>query len=168
MSRKSFGILGAVAVTAAAFAFPALAAPASDPGDQPYTPFKIGDGLYYVGSSDYTSYLIVTKAGLIVIDGGDAATGHQVVGNIRTLGFDPTQVKVLVNTHQHFDHSGGIRAYVAAGIPIVTHEKNKPYWERILKNAFTLEPDRLARASRSPVIETVGEKRVMSDSSMAL
>jgi len=72
------------------------------------------------------------------------------------------------NTHQHFDHSGGIRAYVAAGISIVTQEKNKSYWERILWNPFTLEPDRLARASRSPTIETVGEKRVLSDSSMAL
>ena len=106
MSRKSYGISGAVAVTAAVFACAASAA--EDAGDQPYPPFKIGEGLYYVGSSDYTSYLIVTKAGLIVIDGGDAATGHQVVGNIRTLGFDPSQVKVLVNTHQHFDHAAGL------------------------------------------------------------
>jgi metallo-beta-lactamase class B len=106
---KSFGIPGAVAITAAAFAFsgPALGA-AADPGDQPYAPFKIGEGLYYVGSSDYTSYLIVTRAGLIVIDGGDAATGHQVVGNIRTLGFDPAKVKILVNTHQHYDHAAGL------------------------------------------------------------
>lgn len=117
MSRKSFGISGAVAITAAAFAFPALAAPPSDPGDQPYPPFKIGEGLFYVGSTDYTSYLIATKAGLIVIDGGDAATVHQVVGNIRTLGFDPTQVKVLVNTHQHFDHAAGLAEIkqIAAG-----------------------------------------------------
>ena len=106
MSRKSYGISGAVAITAAVFACAASAA--EDAGDQPYPPFKIGEGLYYVGSSDYTSYLIVTKAGLIVIDGGDAATGHQVVGNIRRLGFDPRQVKVLVNTHQHFDHAAGL------------------------------------------------------------
>jgi metallo-beta-lactamase class B len=106
VSGKSYGISGAVAIMAAVFACGASAA--EDPGDQPYPPFKIGEGLYYVGSSDYTSYLIVTKAGLIVIDGGDAATGHQVVGNIRTLGFDPTQVKVLVNTHQHFDHAAGL------------------------------------------------------------
>ena len=108
MSRTSFGILGAVAVTAAAFAFSAPVAQAADAGDQPYPPFKIGEGLYYVGSSDYTTYLIVTKSGLMVNDGGDAATGHQVVGNIRALGFDPTQVKVLVNTHQHFDHAAGL------------------------------------------------------------
>ena len=99
-------ISGAVAITAAAFAFSATAA--ADDGDAPYPPFKIGEGLYYVGSSDYASYLIVTEAGLMVIDGGDAATGHQVVGNIATLGFDPRRVKILVNTHQHFDHAAGL------------------------------------------------------------
>ncbi|WP_372783878.1 subclass B3 metallo-beta-lactamase [Phenylobacterium sp.] len=107
MSRTIFGILGAVAVTAAAFALPA-AAQTADPAHDPFPPFKIGEGLYYVGASDYSSYLIVTKAGLIVIDGGDAPTGHQVVGNIRTLGFDPANIKILLNTHEHFDHAAGL------------------------------------------------------------
>jgi metallo-beta-lactamase class B len=107
VSCGAIGILGAVAVTAAAFAFPALAQP-DDPAHQPFPPFKIGEGLYYVGASDYSAYLIATKAGLIVIDGGDATVGKQVVGNIRTLGFDPAQVKILLNTHEHFDHAAGL------------------------------------------------------------
>ena len=110
MSRRAIGIPGAVAITAAAFAFSGQAQPADDPGHQPFAPFKIGEGLYYDGASDYAAYLIVTKAGLIQIDGGDAAVGRQVVANIRTLGFDPAQVKVLVNTHQHFDHAAGLAA----------------------------------------------------------
>jgi glyoxylase-like metal-dependent hydrolase (beta-lactamase superfamily II) len=77
-------------------------------------------------------------------------------------------IRYVVNTHQHFDHSGGVRGYVAAGIPILTHEKNKPYWERVLQNPFTLEPDRLARAPRDPSIEGVGAKRVLSDNTMTL
>lgn len=92
---------------AAAFAFPAWAQP-DDPAHQPFPSFKIGEGLYYVGASDYSSYLIVTKAGLIVIDGGDATVGKQVVQNIRTLGFDPADVKILLNTHEHFDHAAGL------------------------------------------------------------
>jgi metallo-beta-lactamase class B len=86
---------------------PANAQP-DDPGHQPYPPFKIAEGLYYVGASDYAAYLIETKAGLIVIDGGDAPTGTQVLANIRTLGFDPKRVKILLNTHGHFDHAGGL------------------------------------------------------------
>ena len=77
-------------------------------GDAPYAPFKMAEGLYYDGSADYAAYLIVTKAGLIQIDGGAKATGHQIVGNIRTLGFNPADIKVLLNTHQHFDHAGGL------------------------------------------------------------
>jgi len=100
-------IFGAVAFAAAAFSYPAASQPA-DPGDLPFAPFKIGEGLYYDGGSDYAAYLIVTKAGLIQIDGGDAAVGRQVVANIRTLGFDPAQVKVLLNTHEHFDHAAGL------------------------------------------------------------
>ena len=93
----------------------ALAVFAATPGitavqaaNAPYPPFKIGESLYYVGAADYASYLIATRAGLIVIDGGDAATGHQVLANIRALGFDPRRVKILLNTHQHFDHAAGL------------------------------------------------------------
>ena len=109
LSRRRIAISGAVALAAAALSLPAHGqAPPADPGNLPFAPFKIAEGLYYVGGSDYSSYLIVTKAGLIVIDGGDAAVGRQVVQNIRTLGFDPSQVKILLNTHEHFDHAGGL------------------------------------------------------------
>lgn len=113
MNRPALGILGTVALSAAVFvsAAPALAQPAQpkpEVGNEPFAPFKIGEGLYYVGGTDWTSYLIVTKEGLIVIDGGDAAVGKQVVANIKTLGFDPAKVKVLLNTHEHFDHAAGL------------------------------------------------------------
>jgi len=96
--------MSAAVLGAAAFVSPALA----DEGDAPTAPFKIGEGLYYVGSVDYAAYLLTSKAGLILLDGGDAETGKQIVGNIRTLGFDPANVKVLLNTHQHFDHAAGL------------------------------------------------------------
>jgi metallo-beta-lactamase class B len=86
-------------------------------GHEPYAPFKIGEGLYYVGASDYSSYLIVTRAGLIVIDGGDAPVGSQVVKNIKTLGFDTRQIKILLNTHQHFDHAAGLAEVKRAAAP---------------------------------------------------
>ena len=121
MNRRHFGILGTVAFTAAVFVSGAAgAADAPEPsGHEPFPPFKIADQLYYVGASDYSSYLIVTKAGLIVIDGGDAPVGPQVVKNIRTLGFDPRQIKVLLNTHEHFDHAAGLAEVKRAAAPDV-------------------------------------------------
>lgn len=107
MRRRWTRASGTAALAAAVFATPAAA---QDPAtwSNPVKPFKIGEGLYYVGAYDLTAYLFVSKAGLIVLDGGDQAVGRQVVANIRALGFDPAQVKILLNTHQHFDHAAGL------------------------------------------------------------
>jgi len=150
----------------------ALTAPAPPPAAQPAPARteaqKIAEGVWFLDGGAPMSVLVEFSDHVVVIEGpqNDERTEATIAAVKQLLPAKP--IRYVVNTHQHFDHSGGIRAYVAAGIPIVTHERNKPYWEGILKNPFTLEPDRLARASRSPVIETVGEKRVLSDSSMAL
>lgn len=91
-------------VAALALAVPAHAMPHDN---DPVAPFKIGEGLYYVGASDITSFLFVSKAGMILLDGGYDTTAPQILANIRTLGFDPKQVKVLLSTHGHIDHAGG-------------------------------------------------------------
>lgn len=98
-------MLGAVAVAAAALAFPAVAAPHDN---DPTEPFAIGDGVWYVGASDIASYLFRTEDGLILIDGGYATTAPQILKNIRALGFEPKQVKILLSTHAHFDHAAGL------------------------------------------------------------
>jgi metallo-beta-lactamase class B len=103
--RITSAVFGTVALVAAVFA---SAAAIADDRNQPFPPFKIGEGLYYVGSNDYAAYLLATKSGLILLDGGDAETGKQIVANIRTLGFDPADVKILLNPHQHFDHAAGL------------------------------------------------------------
>ena len=72
-------------------------------------------------------------------------------------------VRYLINTHHHFDHSGGIRAYVAEGATIITHEINKPFYELTLKAPRTINPDRLAREKRALRLLPVGAKRVMTD-----
>lgn len=76
--------------------------------NEPRAPFRIAGDLYYVGASDIASYLIVTGEGLILIDGGYDSTAPQILANIRRLGFDPQQVRILLNTHAHIDHAGGL------------------------------------------------------------
>ena len=74
----------------------------------PTEPVKIADGLYYVGSAGLASYLITTPKGHILIDGGMPVNAGQIEANIAKLGFKPSDVKVLLNSHAHFDHSGGL------------------------------------------------------------
>jgi metallo-beta-lactamase class B len=117
---RALRVLGAVVLGAAAFPLAVQAQP-KDPGAAPYEPFRISEQVYYVGGADYAAYLLTTKAGLIVID---APLGVDVAGNIRKLGFDPRQVKILLNSHGHFDHAGGFaelkrktggKLYISAG-----------------------------------------------------
>lgn len=75
-------------------------------------PFRvIGDGqrgIYFVGTRGLGMYFIPTAQGHIVIDGGMPGQGKQVWDNIIKLGYDPTEVKILLNSHAHMDHSGGL------------------------------------------------------------
>jgi glyoxylase-like metal-dependent hydrolase (beta-lactamase superfamily II) len=77
-------------------------------------------------------------------------------------------IRYLINTHYHFDHSGGLRTYVAEGATIVTHETNKAFYERTFKAPHTLNPDRLWREKKKAKILAVGAKHVMSDGSRTL
>ena len=77
-------------------------------GIKPVEPFRIAGNLYYVGSNDLTSYLIVTPKGNILIDSGMEEMVPQVVSNIEKLGFKLSDIKLILNSHAHFDHAGGI------------------------------------------------------------
>ena len=76
------------------------------------TPYQIigtgKQGIYFVGTEGLGMYFIPTEAGHIVIDGGMPGEGQYVADAIRKLGFDPKDVKILLNSHAHLDHSGGL------------------------------------------------------------
>lgn len=76
--------------------------------NQPVVPFKIAGNIYYVGASDITSYLITTPKGHILIDSGFIETVPQIKENIAKLGFKLADVKILLNSHAHYDHAGGL------------------------------------------------------------
>ena len=144
--------------------------PAAPPAASPVKtePQKIADGVWFLDGGAPMSVLVEFSDHVVILEApqNDERTVATIAAVTQLLPSKP--IRYVVNTHQHFDHSGGVRGYVAAGIPIVTHENNKPYWERTLRNPFTLEPDRLARGNRNPVIETVGDKRVLSDGAMTM
>ena len=75
----------------------------------PFQPFRIAGNLYYVGNSDVTSFLLTGPAGHVLVDGGYAETAPLIVQSIGKLGFKITDVKVLLNSHAHFDHAGGLK-----------------------------------------------------------
>lgn len=76
--------------------------------NQPVEPFRIAGNIYYVGASDITSYLITTPKGHILIDSGFIETVPQIQANVAKLGFRLEDVKILLNSHPHYDHAGGM------------------------------------------------------------
>ncbi|HYX26325.1 MAG TPA: subclass B3 metallo-beta-lactamase, partial [Thermoanaerobaculia bacterium] len=76
--------------------------------NQPVEPYRIVGNLYYVGATDITSFLIATPEGLILIDGGFAETVPIIRESVKKLGFKMEDVKILLNSHAHFDHAGGL------------------------------------------------------------
>jgi metallo-beta-lactamase class B len=78
-------------------------------GGQKYAePFRIAGNLYYVGANDVTSFLITSPQGHVLIDGGYPGTAPMIMKSIAQLGFNIRDVKVLLNSHSHYDHAGGL------------------------------------------------------------
>src|SRR3954466_2934446 len=73
-------------------------------------PFRIAGNLYYVGASDVASFLITGPNGHILIDGGYPGTPPLIMASIAKLGFKISDVKILLNSHAHPDHAGGLAA----------------------------------------------------------
>jgi metallo-beta-lactamase class B len=77
--------------------------------NKPFEPFKVIGNIYYVGASDVASYLITTDKGHILIDSGFEETVPMIENNVKKLGFDLKDVKIILNNHAHYDHAGGLK-----------------------------------------------------------
>lgn len=87
-------------------------------------PFRIFDNLYYVGIDWVAAYLLVTSDGLILIDSLYGKWIQPLISNVRKLGFDPDDIRYVINTHGHFDHAGGSAIFQNMGARVVMTEKD--------------------------------------------
>jgi glyoxylase-like metal-dependent hydrolase (beta-lactamase superfamily II) len=123
---------------------------------------KLADGVYLI-LGGYASVAVDFKDYIVVIEGAtNDDRANAVIAEAKRL-IPNKPIRYVVNTHQHFDHSGGLRAFVAEGATIVTHDAHKAYYEKVWAAPHTLSPDRLAKAPRKPTFETVSEKKVLTD-----
>ena len=76
--------------------------------NRPTTPFRVIGNIHYVGTEGLASYLITTPQGHILIDGASPQSAALIEKNIVALGYSLRDVRYLLNSHAHFDHSGGL------------------------------------------------------------
>lgn len=77
-------------------------------------PARVFGNSYYVGTCGITVLLVTSPDGHVLIDGAVAEAVPSILDNIRALGFDPKDIKLIVGTHEHVDHMGGLALLKAA------------------------------------------------------
>ena len=146
----------------------AAAAPVPAPQTPNVTVQEVARGIWLLAGGSHHSALVEFSDRLVLIDApqNDART-LAVIAKTRELrpGKPLTHV---VNSHHHFDHSGGIRAAVSEGLTVITHQGNAAFIEDIVKRPHTRVPDALAKNPKPLKIETVAGDKAIADSAMQM
>ncbi len=126
------------------------------------TPEKLAEGVWFLHGG-HNSVLVEFKDFVAVVEAPlDEARSIAVIEQVKKLVPDKP-IKYVINTHHHFDHSGGLRTYVAEGATVITHEGNKAFYEWAWKQPRTMEPDRLAENPKEATFITYQNKYVLTD-----
>lgn len=125
---------------------------------------KLADGVYYLTGTNAHTIAVDQSDHIVVVEApANEARSDAVIAKIKeTIPSKP--IRYVINSHGHFDHSGGLRTYVDEEATIVTHQMNQPYFERAWAAPRTINPDRLARSKKAAKFETVTDKHVLTDS----
>ena len=107
---------------------------------------KLADGVWLIGGSNANSILVEFRDFVAVVEApANDERSVAVIAEVRKL-VPAKPIRYVVNTHYHWDHSGGLRAYVANGAQIVTHDGNVDYYNRVMFGSpRKLIPDTLSR-----------------------
>src|SRR5262245_5192566 len=129
---------------------------------------KLGEGVWYVAGGSHHSVLVEFADHVSLIEAPlNEERSNAVIAEVKKL-VPAKPIRYLVTTHYHFDHSGGLRTYVAEGATIVTHQSNEKFYQTAFKLPHTLNPDRQAREKKKAKILAIGTKHVMTDSQHTL
>ena len=105
-------------------------------------PFRMAGNLYFVGTRAQSSHLIDTGDGLILMDVGDEANADFVLESIGALGFDVKNVKHILLTHGHYDHSHGtMKIKEKCGAPVYLFEPDVKYLNGFLPDVYLKDGD---------------------------
>jgi glyoxylase-like metal-dependent hydrolase (beta-lactamase superfamily II) len=131
---------------------------------------KMGDGLYLIeriGPAYRVMFVEFDDYVMILEAPTDANVSKAIIKLVKqTIPHKP--IKYVSFSHFHFDHTGGLREFIAEGATIVVPPGTKNFVEQIATSKFTLKPDTLALTPRFPIIETFEKKRLFTDGKRTL
>jgi glyoxylase-like metal-dependent hydrolase (beta-lactamase superfamily II) len=124
----------------------------------------VADGVWYLTGGTHHSVVIEMSDHLIAVEAPLNDERALAVLN-EARGLVPNKsVRYVINSHHHFDHAGGLRAFAGEGVTVITHEISRPYFDRAFAARATIDPDHLAKSGKKPApVEGVRDKRVLTD-----
>jgi glyoxylase-like metal-dependent hydrolase (beta-lactamase superfamily II) len=129
---------------------------------------KIAEGVYYLTGGTHHSVAVEQKDHVVLIEAPlNEARSQALIDKLKDVAHGKP-IKYLINTHAHFDHSGGLRTFVDAGATIVTPKGNEAYYKKIWAAPHRLNPDRLESSHKAAKLETFSAKHVLSDGSRSI
>jgi glyoxylase-like metal-dependent hydrolase (beta-lactamase superfamily II) len=150
----------------AAPAAAASAAPIAGPPPATVTAEELSKGIWFLAGQSHHSVLVEFADHLTLIEAPQNDTrALAVIAKARELRPNKPLTEV-VNTHHHFDHSGGVRAAVSEGLTVITHKANAAFYQDAASRAHTLAPDALAKSPKTIKIETVDDAKQLKDATM--
>lgn len=120
---------------------------------------EVGKGVFHVTGGTHHSLAVEMKDHLIVVDAPLYEERSQAVITALESRFPGKPVRVVVSTHFHNDHSGGLRAYAALGATIVTGKASEAFVQKMLQASHTYVPDSLQKIQKPGMIETIDSER---------
>lgn len=121
----------------------------------------LAEGVYHLRGGSHHSMAVDMGDHIVVIEAPqNDARSEAVIAEAKKL-IPGKPIRFVVNTHVHFDHSGGLRTYVDEGATIVTQLANRAFYERAWANPRTVNPDRLAKSRRRASLQTVADQLVL-------
>jgi len=156
---------------AAVAAAPDAARSAKPPNPAPaanVTVENLAKGIWFLAGQSHHSVLVEFADHLMLIEAPqNDSRALAVIAKARELvpGKPLTQV---VNSHHHFDHSGGIRAAVSEGLGVITHKANAGFYEDAVKRSHSIVPDALAKKVQTLKLETFDEELALKDAAMTV
>lgn len=93
---------------------------------------KIADGVWFLAGGSHNSVLVEFQDHVAVIEAPlNPARSEAVIAEVEKI-IPGKPLRYLINTHHHFDHSGGVQTYAAKGVTVVTHEMNVPFYQGLM------------------------------------